>query len=77
MMNVDMDLDEARAGYSAFNKLLGAMKPTEKLKHAKELRKVGRVIEAVKFSASLAETPKRKPRKSTAKKGEETPNGKP
>lgn len=75
MMNIDIDLDEARAGYSAFNKLLGGMKPTEKLKHAKELRKVGRVIEAVKFSASLTETPKRKPKKSTPKKGAESPNG--
>lgn len=75
MLNVDMTLDEAREGYSAFNKLMGAMKPIEKLKHAKELRKVGRVIDAVKFSASLAETPKRKPKKSTPKKGAETPNG--
>lgn len=74
MLNVDMELDEARAGYSAFNKLLGAMKPTEKLRYAKELRKVGRVIEAVKFSVSLAETPKRKPRKSTPKRGAESPN---
>lgn len=63
MIQVDVTNDEAKSGYSALNKLLGQMKPSEKIKHMKELRQIGRVIEAVKFSTQITDTPKKKPKR--------------
>ena len=57
--------EEARDGYSAFHKMLGQMKSKDKLKHAKELNKIRRVIQTVKFGYDITAPPKAKP---TAKK---------